>query len=278
MTSTQDQLRALLQPLSEAEVRTLCLNAVRDWRKESNDSRLRVFSDFAPRMVAALAKRNSLHLDNRLDQVFHGCLTYIWMAPVLEFLWWMVDAGLLIPLGAPQPVHLSDVFLVTRAGDRFLRADVNHPLLPGFIERIRARCSQISENVLTLISDAHTCYQRSLLRPAVVLLGVAWESAIEDIADALEKNQYLSPPIPSRAAQRLSSVRGAIPQRFPGKDPPSKEARAAAERACNFADDLRCRRNDGSHTTPRYPFDDREEVEELFILSAMNLPHLWAMG
>lgn len=44
---------------------------------------------------------------------------------------------------------------------------------------------------------------------------------------------------------------------------------------------LRCsqaprgRRNDVSHTTPRYDFGDPEEVEELLVSASRELPNLW---
>jgi hypothetical protein len=48
---------------------------------------------------------------------------------------------------------------------------------------------------------------------------------------------------------------------------PDKEHQYAALAACDFADQLRRRRNDGAHTAPTYEFEDREEAEEFLVSS-----------
>jgi hypothetical protein len=53
-------------------------------------------------------------------------------------------------------------------------------------------------------------------------------------------------------------------------DPPTRDA-------YEFADQLRRRRNDASHTAPTYGFEDREEVEELIISAGRHLPDLWRL-
>jgi hypothetical protein len=56
-----------------------------------------------------------------------------------------------------------------------------------------------------------------------------------------------------------------------------REHQFAADAACDFADQLRRRRNDGVHTTPTYGFEDREEAEEFLVSAGRHLPHLWRM-
>ena len=57
-----------------------------------------------------------------------------------------------------------------------------------------------------------------------------------------------------------------------------RERRFAILAAHDFADSLRRRRNDASHTTPTFGFEDREECEELQVCAGRHLPHLWALG
>jgi hypothetical protein len=187
----------------------------------------------------------------------------------------MVRAGLVIPYGDDHQ-RLPQRYHVTRAGVRFLENADTHPLLPGAVRRVQERCAGLPDEVSALLVDAHACYENGLHRPAVMLLGVAFESAVEEVAEALQASGHLTHPIPSRAAQRLAAVRSALPRRFAGNAGPMIEARSAAEQACDFANKLRSRRNDGSHTTPRYGFDDHDEIEEMLVSAARCLPDLWA--
>lgn len=275
--SEWEQLSKLLEGVGEAELRALCIDALRVWHRGTNRYHFVVFSDFAPHLIEALAQRGNVRLEGRsLNQGFVNSLHYPQMGPILDFLWWLVRADLAIPLGVGQAQFPSH-FHVTRAGTRFLEGTDQHPLSPGFVRRLRDRCVGIPDDTVALLEDAHACFERGLLRPAVMLLGVAFESAIEEVADALSASNLLVGPVPSRAAQRLASVRAAITTRFPGNAGPAIEARAAAQHACDFTDELRRRRNDGSHTSPRYPFDDRAEIEELMVSAGRHLPHLWGL-
>jgi len=49
----------------------------------------------------------------------------------------------------------------------------------------------------------------------------------------------------------------------------------AAKRAYGFADDLRRRRNDASHTTPRHGF---EEAQEFLVPAGRQLPLVWSLA
>jgi hypothetical protein len=46
----------------------------------------------------------------------------------------------------------------------------------------------------------------------------------------------------------------------------------------DFADQLRRRRNDAAHTTPKYDFEDREEAEEFLVSAGRHLPNVWRMA
>ena len=102
---------------------------------------------------------------NAHKEVFLDDLGEPWMTGVAEFLGWFVRAVLAWPLGAPVngfPITL----LLTQSGRRFLELSEDHPLLPGFVDRIAARCPGMPDDVLSLLVDARTCLDHALIRPA----------------------------------------------------------------------------------------------------------------
>lgn len=143
---------------------------------------------------------------------FLDALNEPWMGGVVEFLAWFVRARLAWPLGAPAnafPITLR----LTRRGARFLEASEDHPLLPGFVDRVAARCPGLPGEVLSLLSDARECLDHGLMRPAIVLMGVAYEVAVENAVDALVTRRALTAGVaattscsPVRTASRSTST------------------------------------------------------------------------
>jgi hypothetical protein len=76
----------------------------------------------------------------------------------------------------------------------------------------------------------------------------------------------------ANAGDRIAMLKRLLP-----KLQMKEEERRAAENAIAFADHLRIRRNDAAHTTPKWPFDDSDEIEELLTSGARHLPFLWAI-
>jgi len=108
-------------------------------------------------------------------------------------------------------------------------------------------------------------------------MGVAYEVAVESVIAALVGRAALPAAVQDQsAARRISAVRGVVEAIFAGRSPPEMERRFAALAAYDFADALRRRRNDASHTTPRYGFGDQPEVEELLVSACRHLPALWS--
>lgn len=105
-----------------------------------------------------------------------------------------------------------------------------------------------------------------------MLLGVAYEKAIEVVLlhFAVVGLTSVKSVQAAHANERISTFK-----RLLSKLELSKDDLRMATAAIDFADHLRVRRNDGSHTTPRWPFDDSTEVEELILSAARHLPALW---
>src|SRR5678815_5954672 len=104
---------------------------------------------------------------------------------------------------------------------------------------------------------------------------------MEHVFDDLVRRQIVpAHQANARAAARITAVRNVIDNVLtpPPHRPPSPQLiddRHAARHACDFANALRRRRNDASHTAPTYGFDDREETEELIVSAGRHLPNLW---
>jgi hypothetical protein len=198
------------------------------------------------------------------------------MAPFIEFLSWFERAGLGVALNHPYRWRL------TRAGLRLLAATDDHPLLPGFVDRVVTRCAGLPADVQALLADARACIDAGLVRPAIVLMGVAYEVAIEHITASLVKRGLLPTSAEDEsAAKRIASVRSQVSRVMPASKPMTSQERDdiyAVEAACDFANQLRRRRNDAAHTTPKYGFENREEAEELLTSAGRHLPNLWRMA
>lgn len=271
----------LLRGLSLLEVRELCLEALREChacRIRAGSERERFgISELGRYLLPILAKRRNVSapVDNTgiLDQ-FREVARRPYLRDVAEFVVWFARAGLGFTVTFP-----SDIYL-TRAGLRLLDQPADHPLLPGAITRVCARCPGLPPEIASLLADAHACVDQGLLRPAVTVLGVAYEFAVEEVLAALHGRGILpSAMADDGAAKRIKAAKAAIDQLLPGakkgalsKD---KDDYFATHAAYDFANALRRRRNDASHTAPTYGFEDREEVEELYTSALRHLPNLW---
>jgi hypothetical protein len=276
MTDGERWFRELLEGLSELQLRELCIQAVRKIRRTGDRASTGVLdpSTFQRELVPILrqhrnepagSRGNVASLETHFDES--------WVVPLLEFFVWMQRTGLAV-------ARANNRYRLLPAGLAFFDgAGDDHPLVPGWAERLRRRCPTLPDDVLELLTDAHACFEHGLLRPTVALLGVSFESTAIAVHDALLAAAIATTPItPRGAAQRINAIRSALPARFPGTSGPALEARGAATRACDFADHLRTRRNDASHPVAQFPFDDRQEVEELLLLASRNLPGLWAVA
>jgi hypothetical protein len=220
-------------------------------------------------------------------EVFLGDQQLPFMAPVMDFAWWMTRAGLAWPELFPipqgtignQPGHQPGNQLVslhlTDDGLGFLDNADDHPLAPGFLKRLRARHPEVPDAVIVLLEDAQACLDVSLFRPAVVLLGLAYETAVEGVLlDLATKALTTTKSVQSaNASDRIAMLR-----RLLNKLQLKEEDRARAEDAIAFASRLRDRRNDAAHTTPRWPFDDSDEIEELQTSAAHHLSALLGLA
>lgn len=298
---------ALLQGLSTAEVRAVGLEALRRWRRRDVPPPARdpleqytrdVFSmhgDFGVEFLKLLGERKcAKHVDtNKLKEVFidDSALHREWMREVLEFVWWLLRAGLAVELQYGKRDDRNErvfptTLRLTSRGARLLDGGDDNPLLPGFLDRISSRCPGLPDGVLALLVDARACLDHSLLRAAVVLVGVAYEIAISEVVDRLDTKAIFDVKrLPERTpAEKIKAVLAAIrADKIPAlaaiTDRPMAEAsKRAADNAYVFADTLRMRRNEASHLLPLHDFDHEGETEEFLVSAGWHLPGLWAVS
>jgi hypothetical protein len=168
---------------------------------------------------------------------------------------------------------------LTARGARLVDSpDDSNPMLPAFLDRVQIRCPGLPEGVIALLVDARACFDHSLMRPAVVLMGVAYELAIERVMEALDTKGYLPLGNSDRAADRIRRIKGLLASEQVKRIFPDSDARAAARAAYDFADDLRQRRNQAAHTSPSFDFDHTEETEEFLVSAGRHLAALWSLA
>jgi len=111
------------------------------------------------------------------------------------------------------------------------------------------------------------------MRPAVVLLGLAYETAVLKVLEKLAEKAIVKGKLAENASKRIGMLRSTL-QRLECRD----DQRGAVAAAVDFADHLRDRRNDASHPVESWPFDDSDEVEELITSATRHLPFLWGIS
>lgn len=275
-----ETVERLLTNLSDLEVRADRLAALRSWRAaHPRGATFSLHGDLGLHLVPLLAaRRGETGLNaNDLKEVFVDPVAKPWMAGVVEFITWLARAGLVVPFGHGQnelPIRMR----LTRAGGRLLDATVDHPLVPGAIQRMRARCTNMPAEIESLFADAQACIDHGLLRPAVTTMGLAYEAAIESVADSLIGQTLLPADVADASpARRLTAVRTYYDGLQVPRTPQERDDHLAIGLALDYANTLRRRRNDAVHTAPTYGFDDRPETEQLLVSALWHVPNLWRL-
>jgi hypothetical protein len=293
------ELTKLLEGRSRMEVRAICIEALRQWQGDAPGERvIQMHGNFGLYAARLMLKDRSVSVNpNIAKEPFIYNQSDPALAPIMEFIWWLVRAALAIPefhvLRAAGDVgvsglghHAAQVIVsgpvdvlrlrLTDAGVRFLAARDEHPLSPGYLHRLRERHPDVPDEVVFLVEDAQACLEFRLMRPAVVLLGLAYETAVLKVLEKLAEKAIVH-KVPENAAKRIGTLRSTLP-----KLEAVDGERATATAALDFADHLRIRRNDASHPveswTWSWPFDDSDELEELIISAARHLPFLWGIA
>jgi hypothetical protein len=273
----REVVRSLLAGLSAGDVLAASLEALRRWWRSTSRATdtFQMHGDLGRELSIILAERKKVTVDPQsAKEPFLMDQREPWMKPVVEVVWWLVRSGFAIPLldgHAGYPSRLR----ITESGIRLLESTEDHPVLPGFLDRLRQRCPGIPDEVIVHLADARSCLEHDLRRPSIVLLGLGYETAIEAVVEALVTRGVLAAPaVNQKAWKKIELVRAALSQpRFPDID-----AKSGVETAWDFADQMRRRRNDGSHSNPHFDFTDGSEMHEYFLSALRHLPQLWSIA
>lgn len=270
----QQAVRDLLAGLTGNDVRALAMEALRRWRRTSRELEFSIHGDLGRALVPLLTERRGTpatpDLIHRLKEPFLSAQGEAWMQLMVDFLAWTVRAGLTFPLydatGYPSRYRL------TAAGGRMLEGTDDHPLLPGFLDRIVKRCPGLPDEVSVHLVDARACLEHGLGRPAISLMGLAYEVAEDGALDYLVDAGKLRVRNGARVAEKIAAVKVALPTLLT-----DLEHRGAAAAAWDFADHLRARRNHASHPKAYPDFSDLTEVHEFIVSAGRHLPGLWSV-
>lgn len=279
--TNEEQRRAvkeLLSALTADEVFAVGLEALRTWWRGRPDGgqAFQLHGDFGRLFVLGVGARKQVTVDaHSWKEPFLYDRHEPWMADVVEFLWWLDRAGFAVPLlhetkdTGGYPIWMR----MTKAGAKLLSSDGDETMLPGSLERLRNRCPGLPNEVLAHLVDARSCLDHALARPSVVLLGLAYETAIDVTVETLIARARIgSETERQKAAKKIAAVRRMLVSW------PDSELKFGAIAAWDFADVLRRRRNDGSHGRPAYDFSDLAEFHELFVSALRHLPSLWSIA
>jgi len=285
--SDLEHVRRMFAGRSRQGVRALCVQALQQWLDASpGETLVSMHGTLGFWIERILAKAEGRAEIQSAKEVFYadGQRQAV-MAPAMDFVWWMIRAGLATPdflivtplthAGArPEEARDPGTYVnqlrLTDLGVRFLQTTPDHPLAPGYLERLATRLPDFPNGTLALLRDAAACLEVALYRPALVVLGVAAETLIEDALGELAKHGFpeASAALKKQAGDRIASFRKLLPKLDLGK-----EAERMTDAALSYADDLRTRRNQASHTS--LPFEDADELEQLAVASSYHLPKLW---
>lgn len=258
------------------------LSSLSKWVEQHPSKNLVPYRSLVGGLVVAL--RDTVHLANEQAVIRHlheNQAGYASDEPaehpdnelVLSAIWRLVNLGFVYPRlrehrdGYP---HIVDNVVITPDGRRMLANLGTHPASPSFAAETRAACPGLSEDALLRFEDAVGCLFHRMLRPAVVMVGLAYEEIVGDVVEALAKQGRLTAPGWKQRAriQALQQFLASLP-----KKGPKLEERHRASIALVAAEQVRVERNRASHPGER--FDDHEAVDRLILLAGQVVPDLW---
>jgi hypothetical protein len=194
---------------------------------------------------------------------------------LLSALWSLVGQGLLLPrLKNEGDVSVIYRVSLTEAGERVVSKGDEHPRHPGFIKRFRAAAPTATGAVVAHLEDALSCLEADVLRPALMMLGLANEVTIRITHAALAHQTKVSAAGPmAKARDLLADIDGVAKAWAGGKGGGVKDEEHRLKLAAGTLEAIRDERNNAAH--PGRKVTDGAHVEGLLMLGAQHLPVLW---
>ena len=160
--------------------------------------------------------------------------------------------------------------MLTARGERIASGGDQHPLHPGFIARFKGRATNANDEVVARMEDAVSCLASSLLRAAVVMVGLAVEETLRVTHAAMVNQGHIgkSAWALTKAKQLLDDIEKAVQSWTNANDEQHRLRMALVA-----AESIRTERNNASH--PGVIVNDEASVEELVVLASRQLPAFW---
>ncbi len=193
---------------------------------------------------------------------------------LLSALWALIGEGVLFPrMKTPNPPdhpHVIDRLVLTARGERLVAGGDAHPLHPGFIKRFRDRTPGVTDEVLSRMEDAVSCVEKSLLRAALVMVGLAAEETLIVTHAAMVNQNHIGKAAGTlaKAKNLLSDIEKAVASWTNANDEQHR-----LKMAITAVESIRTERNKASH--PGVVVDDAAAVEEILVLASRQLPVFW---
>lgn len=194
---------------------------------------------------------------------------------LLGTLWTLVGEGILFPRLKAHTLdgypHMIDMLTLTEKGERVVTSGDQHPLHPGFISRFRANTPTAPDEIIAHMEDAITCLEAAVLRPALMMLGLANEETIRITHAAVAHLGRVKPASSMvKARDLLADVDHAL-KTWPG----SKDEQHRLSLASSAIEAIRVERNAAAH--PGSQITDGPKIESLLTLAAHHLPVFWEL-
>jgi hypothetical protein len=197
---------------------------------------------------------------------------------LLGALWQLVGHGVLFPRLAPYQrdghPHVVQLVTLTEKGERLFSNASQHPLHPGFMKRFVQKAPTATHVIVAHLEDAVECLRVGLLRPTLMMVGVANEETIRTVHSALVHLGKCTPPhaqLPARVL--LTQVNTAVLAWTPGNSGKKADELHRITLAVSTVECIRDERNNAAHPSQRV--SDSAHIEALLMLAGHHLPVLW---
>lgn len=197
---------------------------------------------------------------------------------LLGAIWGLVGIGVLFPrliFRHPDghPIAIDRVTL-TEKGVRLVSNAAQHPLHPGFLPRFRQVAPTATPIIVAHLEDAIECLRAGLLRPTLMMIGVANEETIRTMHGAFVHQQFCQAAQPrAGAALLLGQVLAAVNLWTPGNTNRTSDELRRIKSALSAAEVIRDERNGAAH--PGSQITDAAHIESLLMCAGHHLPVLW---
>lgn len=242
-------LDGMFADLTADRMKRLGLAALRLYCKDATGPREVRYAGWRQRVIQDLMQADGHERPDGLDMQFlldatisrprtGAAVHHMRMA---EFWGWMVRGGFAVyypPDGQDHHTRLEKggAWIITRTGLRLVNED--HPCRPGAMDRLREEFAGELPDSIARLEDARECFELGLMRPTIILLGLAYEDMAARVCARLGVKVKGKQP---KAADVLEALRKHVDSR------PNDEAKRRAQLAFPVANQIREHRNDGAH-------------------------------